>query len=110
MCLYASATGGGGEWLVAYRAEQRRRINAVLTTLPDSKVKPRHRYASPEHSDSSNGVLQLDSEFVLNWMHVRDPLDVMEMNISGCGLEDVGSPSVTALCTICMCVVVFTVS
>jgi Leucine-rich repeat (LRR) protein len=81
-------TSNGGEWLVAYKAEQRRRLNAVLTTFPDNKARATHKTFSSEESDSSEDDVRLSRGFILAHMHVDDPLDVVEMNITGCDLED----------------------
>ena len=60
-----------------------------MTTFPDNKARATHKTFSSEESDSSEDDVRLSRGFILAHMHVDDPLDVVEMNITGCDLEDV---------------------
>ena len=93
--LFFSMHAEGGEWLVAYRAEQRRQLRAVLSSLPvpytDEAGSGGGGGANEETPhDTQLGLHScLDREFVLHHLHVDSPSDVAEINISGCGLFEV---------------------
>lgn len=83
----------GGEWLIAYRAEQRRQLRAVLSALPESYTEEGDSCGDAgeegEIDDGRQGTHScLNREFVLHHLHVDSPSDVAEVNISGCGLSE----------------------
>lgn len=83
----------GGEWLVAYRAEQRRQLRAVLSSLPvpDADEVGSGGGGGDANEETPHDTQRscLNEEFVLHHLHADSPSDVAEINISGCGLLEV---------------------
>ncbi|XP_046853660.1 LOW QUALITY PROTEIN: X-ray radiation resistance-associated protein 1-like [Xenia sp. Carnegie-2017] len=79
--------GDGGAWLVAYKAEQRNRFNAVLCREPDVNLSGEWFDKKGNLKRTNNPLFdtkgKLDAKFLLNVCCVADPLDVYSINISG---------------------------
>ena len=93
LCYSLWLPAEGGEWLVAYRAEQRRQLRAVLSAFPESYAEDGCSDAGEEGElDDGKGRVHscLNKEFVLHHLHVDNPSDVVEVNIAGCGLSEAG--------------------
>ncbi|XP_028405734.1 X-ray radiation resistance-associated protein 1-like [Dendronephthya gigantea] len=80
----------GGAWLVAYRAEQRRRFKAVLCREPDVALsdKPSESKKSSKSRKTNEGETRkkLDGIYLMNACYINDPLDLCSVNIAGKGL------------------------
>lgn len=87
--------GVGGAWLVAYKAEQRRRFKAVLCREPDVLL-PGKSFGSvsknifkTSKTDEDKTRKKLDGFYLMNLFHINDPLDLCNINICGKGLNQV---------------------
>lgn len=105
-CVHAE----GGEWLIAYRAEQRRQLRAVLSALPESYTEEGGSCSDAgeegETDDGWKGTHScLNREFVLHHLHVDSPSDVAEVNISGCGLFEVCHTHRRTQLIFCACII-----
>ena len=91
--LFLCAHAEGGEWLVAYRAEQRRQLKAVLSALPETSTNEWGSASDVGEEGQIDDARQgkhscLNMEFLLHHLHVDSPSDVAEVNVSGCGLSE----------------------
>ncbi|XP_031549270.1 X-ray radiation resistance-associated protein 1-like [Actinia tenebrosa] len=81
----------GGAWLVAYRAEQRRRFKAVLSNEPVQQIEPdaslMRKRQSPELIQEK--AKRLDGFYLMRKFYVEDPSDLCSINISGNDLSEV---------------------
>ncbi|CAB4016101.1 X-ray radiation resistance-associated 1-like, partial [Paramuricea clavata] len=78
----------GGAWLVAYKAEQRRRFKAVLCREPDVALSDHESKQSSKSrkADGSETRRKLDGIYLMNACFINDPLDLCSINIAGKGL------------------------
>ncbi|XP_069103439.1 X-ray radiation resistance-associated protein 1-like [Argopecten irradians] len=95
--LLRNTDDGSGAWLVAQRAEQRRRFKAVLCTKPRtySRIKGERKRAEKQGSilatqsfinDDDDDVEEppvLDGFFLMKHCCVEDPVDLCSVNIAG---------------------------
>ena len=77
----------GGAWLVAYKAEQRRRFKAVLCREPDVALSDQ-QHSSKQSSklkkvNGSETRRKLDGIYLMNACYINDPLDLCSINIAG---------------------------
>ncbi|XP_060557943.1 X-ray radiation resistance-associated protein 1-like isoform X2 [Ruditapes philippinarum] len=93
-----------GAWLVAQRAEQRKRFKAILCTKPKTyaRIKEERRraeqqgttiseqlQAADDHEEEEKDVPMLDGFFLMRHCCVDDPSDLCSVNISGKEMTDV---------------------
>ncbi|KAL4220511.1 X-ray radiation resistance-associated protein 1 [Mactra antiquata] len=94
-----------GAWLVAQRAEQRRRFKAILCTKPKTyaRIKEERRraekqgttlteqlqVADEQEEEEEKEVPTLDGFFLMRHCCVEDPTDLCSVNISGKEISDV---------------------
>lgn len=87
--------GVGGAWLVAYKAEQRRRFKAVLCREPDVSLPTKSissvskRSFKTSKTDEDKTRKKLDGFYLVNVYHIDDPLDLCSINICGKELNQV---------------------
>ncbi|XP_015749297.1 PREDICTED: X-ray radiation resistance-associated protein 1-like [Acropora digitifera] len=83
----------GGAWLVAYRAEQRRRFKAVICAGdPNASSKSLIKTFKREESRTTEEDLKprkLDGFYLMKKFHVEDPSDLCSIRISGQELREV---------------------
>lgn len=83
----------GGAWLVAYRAEQRRRFKAVICAGdPSASSKSLIKTFKREESQTTEEDLKpckLDGFYLMKKFHVEDPSDLCSIRISGQELREV---------------------
>lgn len=89
---YKRQDDDGGAWLVAYRAEQRRRFKAVICGGdPIIQRQPAVTKLQSDEIDSieEEGPPKLDGFFLMKHFHVDDPSDLCSVKISGQELREV---------------------
>ncbi|XP_058971849.2 X-ray radiation resistance-associated protein 1 [Pocillopora verrucosa] len=89
---YKRQDDDGGAWLVAYRAEQRRRFKAVI--CGGDPISQRQSAVTKLQSDDTDSIEEerpqkLDGFFLMKHFHVDDPSDLCSVNISGQELREV---------------------
>ena len=77
----------GGAWLVAYKAEQRRRFKAVLCREPDVALSDQQQSSKQSSKlkkvNGSETRRKLDGIYLMNACYINDPLDLCNINIAG---------------------------
>ncbi|XP_032226924.2 X-ray radiation resistance-associated protein 1 [Nematostella vectensis] len=83
----------GGAWLVAYRAEQRRRFKAVLCNEPVSPTVPSEKRqekkpSSPDLTTEETKPKKLDGFYLMKKFYLEDPSDLCSIKVSGEELKE----------------------
>lgn len=77
-----------GEWVTAYRAEQKRHLRAVLSScLRDTRSSKERRKVQRTLSDSNDDAPVLDMRFLLHHCCITNPKDLCVCHISGMDLK-----------------------
>ncbi|XP_064615202.1 X-ray radiation resistance-associated protein 1-like [Liolophura sinensis] len=100
--LFRQSDEAAGAWLVAHRAEQRRRFKAILCTRPKtfSQIREERKKTERENrrvtnrngkhpEDEQTDDFVLDGFFLLRHCCVDDPSDLCSINIAGQEMSDV---------------------
>lgn len=89
---YKRLDDDGGAWLVAYRAEQRRRFKAVLCagdpTIPTKSLIKKFKSEETE-TIADEKSRKLDGFYLMKQFHIDDPSDLCSVRISGQELREV---------------------
>eukprot|EP00731_Ephydatia_muelleri_P018176 Em0011g216a len=84
-CITEGSTSG--EWITAYRAEQKRHLRAALSScLYEAKSSNKRRTASRSPSGSKEGSQVLDTRFLLQHCCIKNPKDLCVCHINGMDL------------------------
>ncbi|XP_046374524.2 X-ray radiation resistance-associated protein 1-like [Haliotis rufescens] len=101
--IFGHGYDGGGAWLIAHRAEQRRRFKAVLCTKPRTYSRIREERKKTERlgttldgqkfdedeEEEEEEAPTLDGFFLMKQCCVEDPSDLCSINIAGKELSEV---------------------
>ncbi|XP_046584130.1 X-ray radiation resistance-associated protein 1-like [Haliotis rubra] len=100
--IFGHGYDGGGAWLIAHRAEQRRRFKAVLCTKPRTYSRIREERKKTERLGTTldgqrfdedeaeeEEAATLDGFFLMKQCCVEDPSDLCSINIAGKELSEV---------------------
>lgn len=83
----------GGAWLVAYRAEQRRRFKAVLCagdpSISSKSLIKKFKSEESVTTEDDSKPHKLDGFYLMKKFHVDDPSDLCSITISGQELREV---------------------
>ena len=80
----------GGEWVIAYQADQRRHLQAVIVPLVKEQARGSKILRPPTNTREASGVPRvLDRAFLLKHCYGQEPSDLCVCNVSGKGLQDV---------------------
>lgn len=84
-------SGVGGEWIIAYRADQRKHLRAVIVPLMTEHGTGSSILRPPTNTREASGVPRkvLDRSFLLKHCYGQEPGDLCVCNVSGAGLQDV---------------------
>ena len=81
----------GGEWVIAYQADQRRHLQAVIVPLVKEHARESKILRPPTNTREASGVPRkvLDRAFLLKHCYGQEPGDLCVCNVSGRELQDV---------------------
>ena len=86
-------TDSGGEWITAYRVEQKKRFKTILSSAsPEASSNSSRIFRPPTNTREASGSIvsrryTLNKSFLLSHCYVDEPSDLCVANISGVGLE-----------------------